>query len=332
MPADLVNQRKEGYDLTLISTVLRVGAVCALIITMGSAATAQPALVPIKVGLVPTDDVTPLVYAIQTGMFRKVGLDVQIATGGSGAAMAAAVVSGSYTFGKASMLSIINAHLRKLPLVMIGSEAVYDSKDPYAELVVTSDSAAKSCKDLSGQVIGTPSLNDLDALATMACVDQAGGDPTSLKLIELPQSATLGALHEHRVAATVMHEPVLAEALAAGSQRVLAPAYTAISPHFVFASYFASESYAKAHPDIVRKFISTIYSAAAFTNTHHQATVQMMADITKAPADIVAHMARVDGATSLDAKEIQPMIDVAAKYHLVSNAFPASEMLQYAPK
>jgi NitT/TauT family transport system substrate-binding protein len=317
--------------MKFVSTAVRV-AVCALIVAFGSAAEAQPALVPIKVGLVPTDDVTPLVYAIQTGMFRKVGLDVQIQPGGSGAAMAAAVVSGSYEFGKASMLSIINAHLRKLPLAMIGAEAVYDSKDPYAQLVVASDSPAKSCKDLSGQVIGTPSLNDLDALATMACVDQAGGDPTSLKLIELPQSATLGALHEHRVAATVMHEPVLAEALAAGSQRVLAPAYSSISPHFVFASYFTAESYAKAHPDIVRKFMSTIYRAAAYTNTHHQATVQMMAETTKAPAEIIAHMARVDGATSLDPREIQPMIDVAAKYHLVPNAFPAAEMLQFAPK
>ena len=58
----------------------------------------------------------------------------------------------------------------------------------------------------------------------------------------------------------------------------------------------------------------------------------MMADATKAPIDIVEHMARVDGAVSLDPREIQPMIDVAAKYHLISSGFPASEMLQYAPK
>jgi NitT/TauT family transport system substrate-binding protein len=324
--------RSKGTELALIRGFLFSLILVAGTVAFGTGAQAQPALVPVKVGLVPTDDITPLVYAIQTGMFRKAGLDVEIAPGGSGAAMAAAVVSGSYTFGKASMLSIINAHLRKLPLVMIGSEAVYDSKDPFAQLVVAADSAAKSCKDLAGTVVGTPSLNDLDALATMACVDQAGGDPTSLKLIELPQSATQGALQEHRVAATVMHEPVLAEALAGGADHTLAPAYTSISPHFVFASYFTSESYAQQHPDIVRKFMDTIYRAAAYTNTHHQATAQMMADATKAPLDIVEHMARVDGAVSLEPREIQPMIDVAAKYHLTASAFPASEMLKYAPK
>jgi NitT/TauT family transport system substrate-binding protein len=318
--------------MPLLRTLLRASALAAFIIAFGTTVQAQTALVPVKVGLVPTDDITPLVYAIQSGMFRKEGLDVQLAPGGSGTAMAAAVVSGSYTFGKSSLLAIINAHLRKLPLVMIGSEAVYDSKAPYAKLVTAADSDAKSCKDLNGKVIGTPSLNDLDGLATIACVDGAGGDAASLKIVELPQSATMGAIEEHRVAATVMHEPVLDESLGTGKVRVLFPAYNAISPHFVFAAYFTSEAFAQQHPDIVRKFMDTIYRAAAYTNAHHDATAQMMADATKAPLEIVQHMARVDGATSLDPQEIQPLIDVAAKYHLTSAAFPAGEMLQYAPK
>lgn len=318
--------------MTFWRPLLRATTFALVILAFGSAVGAQSALVPIKVGLVPTDDITPLVYAIQSGMFKKVGLDVEIAPGGSGAAMAAAVVSGSYTFGKSSMLSIVNAHLRKLPLAMIGSGGVYDSKHPYAELMTAVDGEAKSCKDLAGKVIGTPSLNDLDVLATTACVDAAGGDPTSLKVVELPQSATMGALEEHRVAATVMHEPIMDESLATGKIRILAPAYNAIATHFVFAAYFTSVDYATQHPDIVRKFMETIYRAAAYANTHHEATAQMMADATHAPVDVVRKMARVDGATSLDPREIQPMIDVAAKYHVTPAAFPALEMLQYAPK
>jgi NitT/TauT family transport system substrate-binding protein len=318
--------------MKFLRTLLRLTTFAVFVCAFGSAVGAQTTLLPIKVGLVPTDDITPLVYAIQSGMFRKEGLDVSFEAGGSGAAMAAAVVSGSYTFGKSSMLSIINAHLRKLPLVMIGSEAVYDSKAPYAQLVTAADAAFKSCKDLNGQVVGTPSLNDLDGLATTACVDAAGGDASSLKIIELPQSATMGSIQEHRVAATIMHEPVLDESLQTGKVRILFPAYNAISLHFVFASYFTSETYAQQHPDIVKKFMDTIYRAAAYTNTHHEATAQMMADATQAPVDVVRHMARVDGATSLDPHEVQPIIDVAAKFHYTAAAFPAAEMLQYAPK
>ncbi len=303
-----------------------------LLFALGSAGQAEPQLTPVSVGLVPTDDITPLVYAIQTGMFKSAGLDVTLQPGTSGTAMAAAVVSGSYTFGKSSMLAIINAHLRKLPLAMIGSEAVYDAKAPYAELMVANDSPVKSCKELEGKIVGTPALNDLDSLATMACVGQAGGDPNALKLVELPQSASIASVQEHRVDATILHEPVLAQALAANQAKALAPAYNAISTHFVFASFFTADAYAQAHPDIVKKFMETVYRAAAYTNTHHQATAQMMADETKAPLEIVQKMNRVDGATSLDPKEIQPLIDAAAKYHLIPAAFPAADLLQYAPK
>lgn len=312
--------------------MVRITTLIACLMFLASSAYAQPALTTIQVGLVPTDDITPLVYAIRSGMFRKEGLDVQLAPGSSGTAMAAAVASGAYAFGKSSMLAIINAHLRGLPLVMVGSEAVYDAKQPFSQLVTASNNDYKTGKDLNGKLIGTPSLNDLDELATMAWVDQSGGDAKSLKIVELPQSATIAAVAEHRVDATVMHYPVLAEALAGGNERALYPVYSAISPHFVFAAYFTSKAYAEAHPDIVKKFMQTIYRAAVYTNGHHQETVQMMADVTKAPAATIERMIRVDGATKLDPKDIQPMIDAGAKFHLISRAFPASEMLQYAPK
>jgi NitT/TauT family transport system substrate-binding protein len=311
--------------------MVRIIALVGGLMLLASSVYAQPALTTIRVGLVPTDDITPLVYAIRSGMFRKEGLDVSYVAGNSGTAMAAAVVSGAYEFGKSSMLSIVNAHLRGLPLVMIASEAIYDDKNPYAQFVVAADSPYKTGKDLNGKTIGTPALNDLDELATLAWIDKNGGDAKSVRFVELPQSAAIAAVQEHRVDGTVLHYPQVQEALESGKVRVLAPVYTGISPFFVFAAFFTSQSYAEAHPDIVRKFVQTVYRAAAYTNKHHAETVAMMADVTKVQPEVVARMNRVDGATSLNAKDVQPAIDVAAKYKLTPRAFPASEMLQYAP-
>ena len=316
--------------LALLRVPVRAAAVAAVLLLASHAAGAQPALTKIRVGGVPTDDLTPLIYAIKSGMFQKAGLDVELAGGNSGAATAAAVASGTYEFGKSSMLSLLNAHLRNLPLEMVASEGLYDAKNPYAQLIVAGDSPLKTGKDLNGKTIGTPSLNDLDQLATMAWVGENGGDPSSLKIVELPQSTAVAAIAQHRVDATVMHYPVVQEALAQ-KEKALAPVYSAISPKFVFAAFFTSENYAKAHPEIMRAFAQTLYRAAAYTNTHHQDTVQMMADATKAPAAIVEKMVRVDGATSLDPAQVQPIIDAAAKYKLIPRAFPASELLQYAP-
>jgi NitT/TauT family transport system substrate-binding protein len=309
----------------------RLMTVIALLLVLAGGAAAQPALTTIRVGLVPTDDVTPLIYAIRSGMFRKEGLDVQYVPGNSGTAIAAAVVSGAYEFGKSSLLAIINAHLRGLPLAMVASEAVYDEKNPYAQFVVAADSPYRTAKDLDGKTIGTPALNDLDELATLAWMDKNGGDGKSLHFVELPQSAAIAAITEHRVDGTVLHYPQVQEALDGGKIRAMAPVYSGIAPFFVFAAYFTSTNYARAHPDIVRKFVQTIYRAAAYTNKHHAETVQMMAEVTKVQPDVVARMNRVDGATSLNPRDIQPTIDAAAKYKLISRAFPASEMLQYAP-
>src|ERR1700761_354426 len=83
----------------------------------------QPALTKISVGGVFSDDMTPVFYAQKAGLFRKEGLDVTIVPATSGAAMTAAVLSGTYEFGKSSLLAAVNAHLKNLPLAVIASGA-----------------------------------------------------------------------------------------------------------------------------------------------------------------------------------------------------------------
>ncbi len=90
--------------------------------------------------------------------------------------MAAAVLSGTYEFGKSSLLAAVNAHIHNLPLTVIAAGAVYDSKTPFAELCVASDSPLASGKDFEGKTIGTPALNDLNQLVVSAWVDGHGGD------------------------------------------------------------------------------------------------------------------------------------------------------------
>jgi NitT/TauT family transport system substrate-binding protein len=310
---------------------LFVMAALALVASAPGAVRAQPALTLIHVGGVLSDDMTPVIYAEKSGLFRKEGLDVQIVSSTSGSAMAQAVISGTYEFGKSSMLSAINAHLRGIPLEVIAAGGTYDSRSPFAALCVADDSTIASGKDLEHKTVGSPALNDLNQVVGGPGVDQHGGDWTKLQFVELPNATAAAAIAAHRVDAAVMLQPALAEAVATKTVRSIAPAYDAIAPSFVFAAYFTSSDYAKNHPDIVAKFVRVVYAAAAYTNKHHAATAAMMADVTQIPVDTIEKMPRVDGATSLDPKAFQPVIDAAAKYHLISAGFPAREMLANAP-
>jgi ABC-type nitrate/sulfonate/bicarbonate transport system substrate-binding protein len=53
---------------------------------------AQAALTPLKVAATPSDDCTPLIYGLKTGIFARNGIDLQITKMTSGAAVAAGVV------------------------------------------------------------------------------------------------------------------------------------------------------------------------------------------------------------------------------------------------
>ena len=305
----------------------------ALALSLGTmpAAAQQPALTVIHVGGVLSDDMTPVFFAQKAGLFRREGLDVQIVGASSGTAMAAAVLSGTYEFGKSSLLAAVNAHIRNLPLTVIAAGAVYDSKAPFAQLCVASDSTLSNGKDFENKTIGTPALNDLNQLVISAWVDAHGGNPKTLKFVELPQSTTAPALAGHRVDGSIMLQPMLADAVATKEVKALSPAYDAIAPSFVFAAYFTSADYAKAHPEIVAKFTRVLYESAAYTNKHHAETAPMMADVDKIPLPVIQQMPRVDGATALNPAQFQPVIDAAAKFGLIPHGFPAREMLASAP-
>jgi NitT/TauT family transport system substrate-binding protein len=305
-------------------------AALALSIVAGPAG-AQQALTTIHIGGVFSDDMTPIFYAQKAGLFRREGLDVQLVPSNSGTAMAAAVMSGTYEFGKSSLLAAVNAHLKDVPLAVIAAGGIYDSKAPFAQLCVAPDSALASGKDFEGKTIGTPALNDLNQLVVSAWVDAHGGDAKTLKFVELPQAVTTPALTAHRVDGSILLQPNAAEAVATKQVKALAPAYDAIAPSFVFAAYFTSVDYAKAHPDIVAKVARVIYEAAAYTNKHHSETAQLMADVDKLPVATIEHMPRVDGATALNPAAWQPVIDAAAKFKIIAHGFPAREMLQNAP-
>jgi NitT/TauT family transport system substrate-binding protein len=279
----------------------------------------------VRLAGVATDDLTPIYYAIKNGLYQKAGLDVEVIPTASGTAATEAVISGAYEMGKGSLIASLIAHLKGLPLTIVGNGALWDPKSPFSLMVVAADSPAKTGADLNGKTLSTAALNDLNELAMTAWIDKTGGDAKSTKWIELPNSAAGAALADHRVDATSLNEPQLTAAIETGKVRVLAPCYSAIGEHFAFTAYFAQPDWAAKHPDVIKRWVRVTYDAAAYTNAHHAETAAMMADVTKIPLATIAKMARVNGSTSGDPALIQPCINMAAKYNNISRSFPAKD-------
>jgi NitT/TauT family transport system substrate-binding protein len=283
------------------------------------------ALPKIRVAGAMTDDMTPICYAVQNGFYRRAGLDVEIVATTSGSVATQAVIAGTYEIGKSSLIASLIAHIRGLPLVIVGNQVVVDNKNPYTLALVAADSTIKTAADLNGKICASAALNDLNQLALQAWIDKNGGDLSSIKWVEVPGSAAGAAIEEHRIDACCMQEPQLSASLKTGKTRVFASVYEAIAPRFVSSVFIAQPDWASKNAGLLARWLRSTYDAAAYTNGHHAETAAMMAEYTKVPLGVIQSMRRPAEATQTDPSMIQPVIEIAAKYKSIPYAFAAKD-------
>jgi NitT/TauT family transport system substrate-binding protein len=284
-------------------------------------------LTTITLGGLPEDSATPALYAIQSGLFRKYGLDVTIQPQRSGPAVASGVAGGAYQIGKASIPPLAIAHAKNVPFVIVAPAGLSTEQSPIAGLMVKADSPIKTAAELNGKILAVGALTDVFTLALKTWMDKNGGDSSSLKFVEITISAIPEAIETGRVVAGSANEPILGAALASGKVRVLAHTFDAISPHFMYTAWFTTQSWANAHRDAVDKFARAMKEAAEYTNAHHAETVDLISKFTGIPATMVRTMTRTQAGTTLDPGLIQPVIDASAKYKDIPAPFAARDII-----
>ena len=308
---------------------LFVIAVSALLVTsaLPLPVAAQPAMVTLHLSASPDDDVAPILYAQKSGMFARVGLTVVLDKSTSGAAAAAAVLAGSYDIAKSSLVNLMSAHVKGIPFTLIAPSGMYDNSAPFAQLLVLADSPVRTAKDLNGKLFSVPALHDIGQVADSAWVDAHGGDSKTLHFVEFPMSASSAALEQKRIDATTIVGPAMDAAMGTGKFRALGPSFGAIAPHFLFSGWFTTKAWASEHPDVVRKFARVWADAAVYANGHHDEMEQLLAPFLLIPIETLHKMTHGVYGTMLNAGDMQPVIDVAAKYQMIEKAFPAQELI-----
>lgn len=301
-------------------------------LALGSAFLAAPAAVSaqsavkLTLGAVGEESVTPALWGVQGGIFRRDGLDVEVQSASSGTAIAAGVAGGAYQIGKSSLASVITAHSKGLPFVFVAGGSLYDTKFPYSVLTVKADSPLKNAADLNGKTLAVPALSDITTFATKGWIDSHGGDSTTLKLLELPFAQIPDALAAGRVDAGFIADPVLGQAIDAKKVRIFAHAFDAIATQFMVTGWFVTADYAAKNRPIVEKFSRSMREASAYVVGHPADAVSVLSKFSKVDPDVIAKTHRI-GYAALDPKLIQPVIDICAKYKAIPAAFDAKELI-----
>ena len=283
-------------------------------------------LAQLTLAAVPEESVTPALWAAQSGMFRRAGIDADVQSASSGTAIAAGVAGGSYAIGKSSLVAIVTAHAKGLPFVFVAGGSLYDTKFPYSVLAAKADSPLKTAADLNGKTLAVPALNDLTTMATKGWVDAHGGDSSSLKLLEYPFAQIPDALAAGRVDAGFIADPVLQQALDAKKVRIFAHAFDAVAPQFMVTGWFVTADFAAKNQAVLEKFARTMRESASYVVGHPAEAVGVLAKFSKVEPDVIAKTHRI-GYAPLEPKYIQPVIDICAKYKAIPAPFDAKDLI-----
>jgi ABC-type nitrate/sulfonate/bicarbonate transport system substrate-binding protein len=276
----------------------------------------------------PIDTGLEVQYAQAAGLVEQSGLSLQVQNMYAGAAVQAAIAGGAADIGLTNVSSLATAREKGLPLVLVAPAGLYTSKEPSSVLMVATDSPLRSARDLNGKIVAVNGLKSISQLGPQIWIDKNGGDSTTVHFIDMPFAEMPQALATHRIDAALIAEP---QATTAKKEaRVFAPVYDAIGSRFLITAWFSTAAWVAANTDLARKFAAMIYRSAAWSNTHHAQTADVLIGITKLDPAIVRVMPRVAFAESADPAALKPHLDAALKYGLITKPVAPEEL--FAPE
>lgn len=315
------------------ASLCRSLAAAALVASGAKQSSAQSTtdLETVRVALSSGTSSLPALYAMREGLFRKAGLDVTTVPGAtSGAVVTAGLLGGAIDIGMSNLFPIVEAHARAVPLVLAAPAAVHLRSAPDSGLLVGADSSIRAIRDLTGKTIAVAGLKALDSIGTANLIDVNGGDSRSVRFVEMPFPAIIAAVEQGRVEAGSSVEPLISQAVHSGKARFFADFVGSIAPRVLESGFVTTLDFLGKHRNVVERFAAVIHDAATYANTHEDQLVGLVAGYTGIDAQVIAGATPSVFGTTLDLREIQPVIDLAAKYTVIPKSFPAREMVGLA--
>lgn len=269
--------------------------------------------VKLRIGTSTSDAYAEPFFATDMGFFARAGIDADITIMNYGAQLATAIAAGALDVAVADPIQVAHPVDAGVPLAFFAGSGLYTSSAPTTVVVVAKDSPYKTARDLEGKSVAVPGLGSITALAASEWIRQSGAALERISLVELPYSAVRASLVRGTIGASVLSEPFLTDGK--DDLRVLGKCHDAIGLSFYINSWFAPKAWLAKNPDLARRLTAAIYETARWANTHHLESAPICAKYLKLDIATVRAMTRVTFGTTLDPKLLQPVLDVAYRFH-----------------
>lgn len=286
---------------------------------------AQSALPAVRLGTLPIDAGGEAFYGTDAGIFAANGINSQVVLMSSGAAIIAAILSGDLEAGASNPLQVATAIARGIPLAMIAPGCIYSKRDADPNLFVAKASPITQPKDLVGATFGVGALGDFNQLSLMAWLDKNGVPRDGVKFVELKFGELGLALQRGTVQAAIIAEPAKTEALRAGLVREFGDTYLSIEPELCPLLWVAAKDWLQKNRDVAKTLVRGFYATARWANANTRQTADILAKYSKGDPAVIATTKRLYFATSNERRYVQPILDLATRYHMVQRPVTFAE-------
>lgn len=313
----------------LFSLLRLVAAALVVALVADAPVSAQSAPDKIRIGTAYSDLGGQVFYAADLGFFRQAGLDAEITRISGGPTIMAAVASGSLDVGWGNAIDATIAHAHGVPITILATATIEDKSDPGTGLLVSAEAGPiRSAKDLNNKTIAVLSVRNFTELATRNWIDKNGGDSKTVHFVELPYASMMDAVRAGRIDAAVLDntaDPTLGKP--GDPLHLLSAVFFSVAPRLEGAVWYSTTTWIAAHPAAAKRFVAVMKKTAEWANAHHKESAEILAAHIARTVDQINGGKRVVYGTSISPALVQPELDLAYKYGLLSSPIRARDVI-----
>lgn len=296
--------------------------------TATNGAAEDSALTKITVGVIPIVDCAPIYLGAEKGFFKDEGLQLDIQQASGGAAIVPGVVSGSFDFAFSNLISVMVAKDKGLDLKFVanGVSTTGEKGNDVGGVVVPAGSDIKSPKDLAGKRVSVNNLANIGDTTIKSVVEKDGGDPNSVKFVEVAFPDAPAALANKQVDAAWILEPFLSKAVAEGGS-IVSSNFAEMSPDLDIAGYFTKAETIKDKAELTEKFTRAMNKSLEYAQEHPEEVRDIVGTYTKIDEATRAKMILPRYRVEFNKDAFRTLGDAAAKYGTLTKAPSADDLL-----
>lgn len=269
---------------------------------------------------------TPMYLAIEKGVFKDLGLQLDLKVLEDGSVAIPNTLKGQTQFSMSGFGPAAQAMEKGLGIKLIGAANVIptDPQSKYQAVIVNKDAGITSMKDVRTWAADTTEVDPAQAHA----VDSLGGDYAALKRVAVPFPAIGDAVADGTVDAALVNEPWLSAALGTGKVEILKYVTGELTvPGSPGAVFIGSDTFMADNPEVTENFIEGIRAAYEYAGNNMEEVAQFVPS-TKLSDKVPPVVALGEYQRGpLDAAKVQSLLDIFKRYGAIKGSVPATEMI-----